>query len=820
MLRVRDRFRERGGRFVAVQLGAVPASRRGDERETAGRQARRIAGGGRAACGLGGARGRGVRRAVSGDRVDLHASALHGRRAPGQDHGAFGAFGRGDRKRNRAVAAAPPVHGYFTERRLVGGLDPVDAGKEVRLHGESPESGRNALYADERRIEPVHDVGHHEVVARRAVAGVPGFVARGVALCDHVAVAGLFRIDRHVVYYAGASVLRERLQEERIADFAGRHGIAAPADVLDYVVDDRAGLGGVGQAGDYRHGVCGLRVVFVAMLCGIPPFGVERLADRLRLGAERGGVILFAQEVCALRERHGVHVVERGGREVGRSAAQRPARPGGLPVPVAQAGGRDVRAPLRVLRAPCDVAVVRNHVGVVAADERIVAGPFVLLPRDQDHRRAPFDGIAESAFEDGVFGRDVGAHAVFELRIRKVHARLGVEPVSRPPPADLLRVQVVLLLPAELFAVGAVGEHGLHVRALRPQADVVDAVEKRQGAFERAGARHVGRHHARGRRNELRQRAALRGRRRRDAHVAEAVVEERRLERFVLAGPGEREHAPHPAPAVRVPRRHFQRRHRAVALRYLGELHLDAAAAWAARDDPRHVGRVLPEVRYGRRGRLLHRAHRSADLLEAADERRFAQRPGGRLRGDGSENGGRVGGGVDVVAGVDVRPHDLRRRHLPIRRAGFHGAAHDQPERALASGEFGVEAPARVFDVVHAVAERYFERVDGAGLQHGVEDVVEARLRGARPSRQVEFVAAAERLPVQRRDVLAQTADRDWRGAVARGGEPQREARRGGLQRGRRGDPLRSGEKRFRGRVFREGSAVRGRGGRREREYP
>ena len=84
----------------------------------------------------------------------------------------------------------------------------------------------------------------------------------------------------------------------------------------------------------------------------------------------------------------------------------------------------------------------------VFADQRIIARPLVLLPRNLDDGRAPFYGIAEFRAEHRELRRDASAKTVFKLRIGRVHAGFGEKRLRIPSPAYLAGVDMVLLLPS------------------------------------------------------------------------------------------------------------------------------------------------------------------------------------------------------------------------------------------------------------------------------------------------------------------------------------------------------------------------------------
>ena len=714
-----------------------------------------------------------------------------------------GAFRNSDGDFDSGIRPAP-LHADFAALDGVARLHPVESRVELRLDGERRESGRCALDPGQPLVEPIDDIRHHEVVERRILAAVPRLVACRVALGDHVSVAGLRVVGRHFVDHVAAAVLHQRLQEIRIADFARADG-AAPSHVLHDVGDYRRRLAGIRKAESESDRVRSLRVVLVAVFAGFPPLSVERLLYVRGLLAERRGLRLPAEQIRALRERLRVQEIERrGGEVVGRPARGTLVGRDGLLVPVAETAGRYEESALFVPGLRADVLVVGDHVFPVFAYERIVARPFVLLPRNLDDGRTPFDRVAETALEDGVFGRDVRHHAVRKLRVGKVAARLGEQRLGVPAPSDLVGVDVVLLLPAELFAVRTVGEHALHVGTLRPPADVVDFVEELERTLEGAGRRRVRHHDARFGIHETRQSPALLRLEEPHLHVAETIVEERRLERFV-ARAGEGERAARDRAVVSAGILRYARLAR--AKRNLRKLDFHAARARTRRDDLRNIGRVLSEIDRQLRVRHLHDAHRLPDLLQAASERSLDELPGGRRNASGlfALRLRRGKAAVDVVAAIHVRAHHLARRNRPAAGGRLHRAADDQLLRALAACEFRVKPFARRFDVVHPVAEGYFERVFLAGFEDRRKHVVEARLRRARPAREIELVAAAERPAVQRGDVLSEPADRYFRRAVLVSLERCGKTRRGRIHAGRLADPLGPVEK-----PFRHGRAVRG----------
>ena len=385
----------------------------------------------------------------------------------------------------------------------------------------------------------------------------------------------------------------------------------------------------------------------------------------------------------------------------------------------------------------------------------------------------------------------VFAHAVRELRIGKIPARLREHRVRIPTPADLVGVDVVLLLPAELLAVRTVSEHALHVGALRPPADVVNLVQQLDRAFEGARTRRVRHHHPRRRGNKFREgerpreprRGAALHRKQPHLHVAEAVVEERRRERLV-ARARERERAARDGAVVAA--RLLRDARLAGTKRNLRELDLHAAPARTLRDNGRHIRGVLSKIDGKFVVRYAHRPNRLVRLLQPAHKRRLPQLPLRRLRHNGRAS---VPASrhpmINIIPAIHVRAHHLALRDLPPFHRRLHDAADDELLLALAAHELRVEALARLRHVVHPVAERDLERVLHARLERGREHVVEARLRRARPAGEIELVAASDGLAVQRRDVLSETADRDLRGTVTVHLERRREPRR------RRVQPLR-----------------------------
>ena len=150
---------------------------------------------------------------------------------------------------------------------------------------------------------------------------------------------------------------------------------------------------------------------------------------------------------------------------------------------------------------------------------------------------------------------------------------------------------------------------------------------------------------------------------------------------------------------------------------------------------------------------------------------------------------------INIIPTIHVRAHHLARRDRPPLHRRLHHAADNELLLALAAHELRVEALARLRHVVHAVAERDLERVLNARLERGREYVVEARLRRARPTGEVELVAASDGLAVQRGDVLAETADRNLRRAITVHLERRREPRRSRIQLLRLLNPPRALEK-------------------------
>ena len=81
-------------------------------------------------------------------------------------------------------------------------------------------------------------------------------------------------------------------------------------------------------------------------------------------------------------------------------------------------------------------------------------------------------------------GAMLGIEPVVGLRVGHVAHALGENPRDVEFVADRRAVEVILLQPAELFAVRAIGQHRDHVRSLGPAHERADAVQKLVGAFE------------------------------------------------------------------------------------------------------------------------------------------------------------------------------------------------------------------------------------------------------------------------------------------------------------------------------------------------
>ena len=91
------------------------------------------------------------------------------------------------------------------------------------------------------------------------------------------------------------------------------------------------------------------------------------------------------------------------------------------------------------------------------------------------------------AAESRVFRRGRRHKPVGKLGIANVVQRLGKKLREVKFVAQRRAVQMILLQPAESFAMRAIGHQAGHVAALRPADQIADAVEQRVGTFKFAG---------------------------------------------------------------------------------------------------------------------------------------------------------------------------------------------------------------------------------------------------------------------------------------------------------------------------------------------
>ena len=247
------------------------------------------------------------------------------------------------------------------------------------------------------------------------------------------------------------------------------------------------------------------------MIGGVVKFFVERGADFFREFGELFGIRVMTQQRGGLGHDFDILEIKCGGGQRDGCELRDPGLVRAKVIPIAQAVVDDL-----VRRTGTEVGDVMFHRVVVRAEELEVAAEFVLLPRHEDERGAPFrriaKGIAEMVrvilgAEDGVFRRDVGHETIGELRIGDVIHRLGEELVERKFVAQRGAVQMIFLEPAEFFAMRTIGHQADHVAALRPADEGADAIEQRIGAGEFANRFRSGMHDDAGERFDFRQRA-------------------------------------------------------------------------------------------------------------------------------------------------------------------------------------------------------------------------------------------------------------------------------------------------------------------------
>ncbi len=342
---------------------------------------------------------------------------------------------------------------------------------------------------------------------------------------------------------------------------------------------------------------------------------------------------------------------------------------------------------------------------------------------------------------------------------------------------------MVLLQPAQLFAMRAIGQHAHHIAPLRPKHECVNAIEEVVGAGELAGrlCRRM-HHHAR---HRLHRSAAA------CLHLQITAAAVRELGHPRL-GPlaGERVGPIAAAAARRVvdfPRRLDQFRGR----------DLDRQPRRSANRDPRHDRGVLAEIVDPHARLHLLYVDWSEDL-KSPDRRRGKGNAFQLTAGPFDDYRRRplwLPAGIVVFAAEHTGKGDRPRTYLPaivgandLRRAVgmFEVQLRDRLQGAERAGELGV-ASAR--DIVHAVAQQQADRI-GVFVQEcrHVVGVVQAGLVVLGPARCEQIVAGLA--AVERQFILSEAADEGGGAAQFRlCGEIAAEDQ--ACRRGRRGDPLR-----------------------------
>ena len=129
-------------------------------------------------------------------------------------------------------------------------------------------------------------------------------------------------------------------------------------------------------------------------------------------------------------------------------------------VPVAEAVAHDA-----VLRPGGEVVHVAPHRFVVVHHQGAVAIHVVVHEGQDDEGGAPFRGVVEEVAEGDILRRRGGHHPVLLLCVHDVAYDFGYERRHVVVVEQRGAAEVVLLQPSQLLAMGAVGEHALHVGA-------------------------------------------------------------------------------------------------------------------------------------------------------------------------------------------------------------------------------------------------------------------------------------------------------------------------------------------------------------------
>ena len=531
----------------------------------------------------------------------------------------------------------------------------------------------------------------------------------------------------------------------------------------------------------------------------------ERLTDFNRPPAVAFLIPGPPEDAGDVRQHFGILEEEGRRRHLGCGELRPPGRSQHVIIPVTQAlREQTVGGPA------LQIGKVPGHRRVVLLQQRAVAGEEVLLPGNVNERCPPLRRRTKGAAEYGVFRRDVGHEALGCLRVGHVVDVLRRQARKVELVAKRGSVEVVLLQPAEFFAVRAVGQDGHHVRALRPAHQVPDPAQHRIRRSEMPDRARRGMHNHHVQAVDPGPRRVWSGRfggQQLGMHVTRTDVVE--LGKPGLGPIGGLRILPPGAAAFRPA--HRSAMNRAIRLHELAGRQAHGGSGGSRDHEPRHERGVLPKIIERRAGSEFAHAHRRPrfnrpDRLGTAAV--AFERSEGRLVHDGRRcpapgivtrkiPPGRIPAGIVILAAIHAGKDDRSLAGPPVRTGAdaLHRAVgvlepelRDDAQRSVAADKLG-EPSGGSLHVIHAVAEDHPNDVlTGRDQGRHIARLIKRCVPVLGPARREHVVAGLGAVDPQL--VVTQSAHMD-QGPRKAGPDPERPPEERVVSRHRRTNPAR-----------------------------
>ena len=342
------------------------------------------------------------------------------------------------------------------------------------MYAEGLEGLARTLDSCQLGVEPLFDVVHHAVVLREG-AHVPVFGRGGIALAHPVSIAGAIGLVGHLPYDIVVGIFGQRHEDGFQGNLARLDFVAVGADALCQYVGHALFVAFGHQAVVQWHGLFALSA---SAACNAGVGGCGTVVEPLVKGAlDVGGPVAVGSSISGSAQL-GSHLCHGAEQMVVRGS-------------LGEFGGHQGRYARRLLSPVAEYAegvvddVVRGvgrivveqppHLWIVLAHERRVA---VVVPVAVGHEYGRSAPVHVVAVDVHVVGGHTGHVAVGLLCVEAVEDHLFVERLHGKVHVERGVHLVGHVEPAQLLAVGAVGDAVVELRGNGIAADDVDVVDE------------------------------------------------------------------------------------------------------------------------------------------------------------------------------------------------------------------------------------------------------------------------------------------------------------------------------------------------------